>query len=172
MKIGVVSDTHLPRFGRELPRALRDGLRDERVEQILHLGDMTDPMVPGLFERIAPFDGVAGNNDGRELEQRFGRRRIVEAGGKRFGLVHGDQGLARTTPERARNSFDSGDVDAILFGHSHMPLLERSPDGRLLLNPGSPTDKRAQRRYSWALIEITSDGRIDAEIRYFDDRST
>ncbi|MFL5678985.1 MAG: metallophosphoesterase family protein [Chloroflexota bacterium] len=172
MRIGVVSDTHLPRFGRELPRALRDGLRDEAVELILHLGDMTDPMVPGLFERIASFDGVAGNNDGRELEERFGRRKIVEAGGKRFGLVHGDQGLARTTPERARSSYNSGDVDAVLFGHSHMPLLERLPDGRLLLNPGSPTDKRAQPRYSWAIIQITSDGRIDAEIRYFDDRST
>ena len=70
MRIGLVSDTHLPRFGRVLPRALRLGLRAERVDLILHLGDHTAPWVADLFEPIAPFDAVAGNNDGPELVER------------------------------------------------------------------------------------------------------
>jgi hypothetical protein len=61
--VGLVSDTHLPRFGRALPRALDAGLRAAGVARILHLGDMTDPIAIDLFEAIAPFDAVAGNND-------------------------------------------------------------------------------------------------------------
>ena len=43
MKVGVVADTHLPRFGLRLPAALRDGLRREGVGLIVHLGDFTGP---------------------------------------------------------------------------------------------------------------------------------
>jgi uncharacterized protein len=171
--VGVVSDTHLPRFGRELPAAVVEGLTSARVELILHLGDMTDPLVPPLFEAIAPFDAVAGNNDGDELVARFGRRKIVEVGGIRFGLVHGDQGFGRTTPERAAGSFKRDEADVVLFGHSHIPLVQRLPDGRWLLNPGSPTDKRSQPRYSFAVIWIDpATHEIRPEIRAFDDRAT
>ena len=63
-RVGVVSDTHFPRFGRALPRALERGLRRAGVTRILHLGDLTDLLAVPLFEAIAPFDAVAGNNDG------------------------------------------------------------------------------------------------------------
>ena len=61
-------------------------------------------------------------------------------------------------------------IAAVLFGHSHAPLVDWVPDGPLLVNPGSPTDKRAQPRYSWALVEVDG-GVVRAELRYFDDRS-
>jgi uncharacterized protein len=57
-RIGVVSDTHFPRFGRALPRALERGLRRAGIERILHLGDLTDLIAVPLFEAIAPFDAV------------------------------------------------------------------------------------------------------------------
>ena len=163
-------DTHLPRFGHALPAALRDGFRDAGVAHILHLGDHVGPEVPALFEAIAPYDAVAGNNDGPELVQRFGRRRVVELDGVRIGLTHGDQGLAPTTREKAMATFSAHEVAVVLFGHSHAPHLEWLADGRLLLNPGSPTDKRLQPRYSWALLSIDG-GAVTAEHRFFDDRS-
>lgn len=171
--IGVLSDTHLPKFGRALPVALVEGLRQANVELILHLGDMTEPFVPSLFESIASFDAVAGNNDVDELVARFGRRKVVEAAGVRFGLVHGDEGLGRTSAERAAGSFGPNDVNVVLFGHSHIPMVERLRDGRWLVNPGSPTDKRAQPRYSFALIRVAADtGELRPELRFFDDRTT
>ena len=171
VRIAAVSDTHLPRFGRVLPRALVDGVRAARVDLIVHLGDFTEPFVPALFEALAPFDAVAGNNDGPELVARFGRSKVLELDGARAGLTHGDLGLAgRTSAERARTTFTGDGVGLVLFGHSHAPLVERAPGGPLLVNPGSPTDKRAQPRYSWALVEITA-GEVRAELRFFDDRS-
>jgi len=165
-----VSDTHLPRFGVALPAALRDGLVSAGVERVLHLGDHVGAEVPALFESIAPYDAVAGNNDGEALVARFGRRRVVGVDGVRIGMTHGDLGDGDTTPQRALRTFGPDEVEVVLFGHSHAPHLEWLADGRLLLNPGSPTDKRRQPRYSWALLEVDG-GTVTAELRYFDDRS-
>ena len=172
VRIAAVSDTHLPKFGRSLPRALTEGIGAARVDLIVHLGDFTDPFVPALFEALGPFDAVAGNNDGPELVGRFGRRKVLELDGVRLGLTHGDLGIGSwTTAERSRAAFAAEDVAAVLFGHSHAPLVHSGRDGPLLVNPGSPTDKRVQPRYSWALLEIDG-GTVRAELRFFDDRSS
>ena len=170
VRIAIVSDTHLPRFGGALPRALVEAMRRERIQLTIHCGDFTSPDVPALFEALGPFHGVAGNNDGPELVARLGRRKVVEVEGARLGLVHGDEGPGRTTPERAARAFQPDEVDAVLFGHSHIPLVQRLADGRWLVNPGSPTDKRQQPRYSWALLTIEA-GKIRPKLCFFDDRS-
>ena len=167
MRIAVVGDTHLPRFGRSLPPALASGLRTAGVELILHVGDFTGAEVPALFEAIAPLEAVAGNNDPPELVARFRQRKIVRVRGARLGLVHGD-GRSGTTVDRSTAAFAGDAVDAICFGHSHQPLCERR-DSIWLLNPGSPTDKRRQPRYSYAIVDIAR-GRIAPRLVFFDDR--
>lgn len=150
MRIGLVADTHMTARAAGLPRALVEGLRG--VDLILHAGDWVSPESVELLERIAPVDGVAGNNDGEALVRRFGRRKIVGCGGCRIGIVHGD-GMRGTTERRARDAFRDEPVDLILFGHSHNPLLERE-GGIWLVNPGSPTDKRRQPAYSYAILTV------------------
>lgn len=169
MRIGVVSDTHLPRFGRSLPEALTRGLLDASVERLIHCGDWIEPFVVDLLDEIAPVDGVAGNNDPPELAARFGYAPVIEVDGARIGITHGHIGPTHiSTPERARLTFArQPDLAAICFGHSHIPSVTRTADGTLLVNPGSPTDKRRQASYSWALLTI-EDGRVDAELRFFE----
>ncbi len=159
--VGVVSDTHFPRFGRALPRALERGLRRAGVTLILHLGDMTDLLAVPLFEAIAPFDAVAGNNDGAAIRERFGRRKIVRVEDVSIGMVHGD-GRRGTTKSRALEAFaEDAEADVILFGHSHRPLVARE-SGVLIANPGSPTDKRMNPLYSYAILTIDGkSARID-----------
>jgi len=165
--IGIVSDTHLPRFGTALPRALVDGLRAANVSRILHCGDFTEPIAADLFAAIAPFDAVAGNNDGEELWTRFGRKKIVEVDGVAIGMIHGDG--SRPAPAQAYAAFANERVDVICFGHSHVPLIERR-NGILVINPGSPTDKRRMPRYSYALLRIAN-GEVEAELHSYDDRT-
>lgn len=153
MIVGVVSDTHLPRFGRELPPALVRGLRRAKVDVIAHCGDLTEPLAIDLLQEIAPVIAVAGNNDGKELQRRLGERAIVEAEEARIGIVHGHDGRGRSTPEKALAAFDGDRVDAILFGHSHIPYRVRR-DGVLLFNPGSPTDKRMNPAYSYGIVRV------------------
>jgi uncharacterized protein len=160
VRVALVSDTHLPRFGRSLPRALLDGFEAAAIDRIVHAGDWTDPLAVALLEAVAPVEGVAGNNDGPALHERFGTLRVLELGGVRVGVTHGHLGPGATTPERARRAFDGEpDLGAIVFGHSHIPLIERLAGGTWLVNPGSPTDRRRQPTCSWALMTI-EDGSI------------
>lgn len=167
MNIGIVSDTHMPRTSVALPVALRRGLRSQRVGLILHLGDFTRPVVAGLFEDLAPFDAVAGNNDGEEIVRRFGRRKILDVEGLRIGMTHGD-GAHKSTLQRALDAFHGERLDVILFGHSHVPYCARHGDV-WLLNPGSPTDKRRAPTYSWGLLQIR-DGRATPTLHHFADK--
>jgi putative phosphoesterase len=166
--LGVVSDTHLPRFGRALPRALIAGLRDAKVDRILHCGDMTDVLAVDLLGAIAPVEAVAGNNDGPEIRARFGRQKILQIDGVRIGLVHGDRG-AHAAPRNAFEAFHTSEVDVICFGHSHRPLRE-DRGAVLLLNPGSPTDKRINPEYSYAVLRVDGGRIIESRLHYFADR--
>jgi putative phosphoesterase len=164
VKIAVVSDTHLPRFDARLAAALRR-VADERPELILHCGDFTTMGAIAPFERIAPVEAVAGNNDGAEIVRRYGRRKIVDAGGARIGMVHGDVGRGSTLA-RARAAFEAETLAAIVFGHSHVPYLERH-DGVWLVNPGSVTDKRRQPRFSFAVLETDAERVLTARLVFF-----
>ena len=152
-RVALIGDTHLPRFGRVLPVPLTRALA--HADQILHAGDITDAFVLEALANLAPTDAVAGNNDPPELVARLGTARVVETDGVRIGLTHGHAGRGRTTPERAWNTFAGADppVDAIGFGHSHQPMVERR-DEVWMLNPGSPTDRRRQPAFSFLWLEV------------------
>ncbi|AJY76699.1 metallophosphoesterase family protein [Paenibacillus beijingensis] len=163
MKVGIVSDTHMPRKSKELPKSLMKGFRD--VELIIHCGDWTTGEVVKALESIAPVEGVTGNGDSKEIEERFGWSKIIRAGGLAIGIVHGHLGIGASTPQRAWNTFRGQAVDLIVFGHSHIPFKE-SREGVMLLNPGSPTDKRRQRLFSYGILEV-GDGVWDVNHLFF-----
>jgi hypothetical protein len=160
----VISDTHLPRFAARLP-VLLARVAAERPRLILHCGDLTTLAATAAFESIAPVEAVAGN-DGGEIVARYGRRKIVSAADFRIGMIHGD-GSRGTTLGRARAAFKDDAVDAIVFGHSHIPYLERH-DGVWAINPGSGTDKRHEPRYSFAVIATGANGELAPRLVFFD----
>ncbi|RXT08195.1 metallophosphoesterase family protein [Ammoniphilus sp. CFH 90114] len=165
MRIGIISDTHMPSRAKGIPQELVKGLKG--VDLILHAGDWTKPEVVHAFESLAPIDGVAGNNDGEEIIRRFGRKKIITLAGYRIGMIHGD-GVRKKTEERAWEAFADETVDVIVFGHSHVPFL-RKHQGVLVFNPGSPTDKRRQPRYSYGVLTLANS--IKAEHYYYDDKT-
>ncbi|HET7580356.1 MAG TPA: metallophosphoesterase family protein [Bacillales bacterium] len=165
MKIGIVSDTHMPGHAKALPQALKEGL--DSVDLILHAGDWQTLEVYEQFREMAPVEGVSGNVDGQEIISRFGQRKLLELEGIRIGVVHGHLGKGRTTPERARNAFEGKNTDLIIFGHSHIPFDEEM-DGIRLFNPGSPTDKRRQPRFSYGLLELNRG--ISLQHMYYEDK--
>ncbi|MFC4769289.1 metallophosphoesterase family protein [Effusibacillus consociatus] len=153
--IGVLSDTHLPKKGTDLPEIVLERLKG--VDAIIHAGDLTAPFVMETLEQLAPVTAVAGNVDPPELASLLGWQKRIEIEGYRIGITHGHLGKGKSTPERAWNAFKGGrqpvPVDLIIFGHSHIPH-EEWRDGVLLLNPGSPTDKRRQPHFSFCLLHI------------------
>jgi uncharacterized protein len=143
--LAVVSDTHLPRGARRLPDACVERMRS--ADLILHAGDLMTLAVLEEIEAIGPpVMAVHGNVDEPALLTRLPAARMVDADGARIAMVH-DAGAAAGRLERMRRRFPG--ADAVVFGHSHIPLHESDFDaGFQIFNPGSPTDKRRQPRYT------------------------
>ena len=137
MRLAIISDTHLPRGGRVLPPACVEHLR--AADLILHAGDFMEPSVLEDLQALGPtVCAVRGNVDSAELQARLPLTRVVAAEGVKIAMVH-DAGPSDRRLDRLRRRFP--DADAVVFGHSHIPLLERDA-GFTIFNPGSPTERR------------------------------
>ncbi|MCM3612050.1 metallophosphoesterase [Planococcus sp. MERTA32b] len=155
-KVLILSDTHIPARAKKLPRILLDAC--EEADLILHAGDWQTLDV--FFELSAYTEtiGVAGNVDPWEIVDRFGKKKIVTVENLKIGIVHGD-GISKTTEQRAVEAFAEDEVDLIIFGHSHIPIMKEI-NGVVLFNPGSPTDKRRQPQYSFGILETGEEWKL------------
>jgi putative phosphoesterase len=159
--VAVISDTHLPRRGRaELPRACVEALA--RADLIVHAGDLTSLATLAMLRSIGPpLVAVHGNVDDADVRAALPGTARVEVAGLRLAVVH-DGGPEAGRLGRLRRRFP--DAGGVIFGHSHVPLHERAADGFLILNPGSPTDRRRQPRHTMAEI-VVERGR-EPEVRF------
>lgn len=149
LMVGVIADTHVPDRVDGLHPDLEDILRSEKVDAILHAGDISSPAVLKQLEQIAPVYAVRGNRDWA-FRNTLPWSRMLNMGGLRILLTHGQGGLGDYLldkiwylvdgyrPERYLKLLERRlrDEQVVIFGHTHRSLvLER--DGRLFLNPGS-----------------------------------
>jgi uncharacterized protein len=162
MKIGVLSDTHVPTIMRALPPAIFDVFKG--VDLILHAGDLVELSVLEELKTIAPVDAVAGNMDDSETHLNLPYKKTLKIGRFTVGLIHGKFKID-VQKEMIRKEFDA--VDVIVYGHSHTPFWGMI-DGVYFLNPGSPTDTRYAPYNSVALLEITDE--LKASIIRIDNR--
>ena len=153
MVVAVIADTHLPRGARRIPDPCLERMRE--ADLILHAGDFTAPTVLQDLERLGPVAAVHGNVDAEELRRALPEARMIAADGARIAIVH-DAGPAKGRLERMRLRFP--DADAVVFGHSHIPLHEQR-DGFQIFNPGSPTDRRRQPRHTMGIATVDG-GRV------------
>ena len=164
MKIAVLSDTHMPKRAKLLPDTVINEIKD--TDMIIHAGDWTSLEVYEELKRIAPVIGVYGNVDPPEVQEFFEVRKIVEVGKIKIGIIHGHLGKKKTTPERALEAFQHEKMDIITFGHSHIPYLQTHGE-TILFNPGSPTDKRFQPKFSYGIITINEGEPIEVKHVFF-----
>jgi putative phosphoesterase len=149
-KLAIVADTHLPRGARRIPDACLEQLA--AADLILHAGDFVATAVLDELEALGPpVAAVHGNVDEAGLVRRLPTEQVIEVGPAHVALVH-DAGPARGRLARVRRRFP--DADAVVFGHSHMPLHERE-DGFQIFNPGSPTERRRAPRHTMGLATVT-----------------
>ncbi len=159
MLVGLIADTHMTGGRRKLPAACSERLAE--CELIVHAGDVMTEEALAEIEAIGPpVEAVLGNVDAFELRGRLPPERVIELpGGVRLGVVH-DAGASTGRARRLRLRFPG--ANAVVFGHSHLPLHER--DGEFqIFNPGSPTERRRAPRHSMGLARIEQ-GAIEFEL--------
>jgi putative phosphoesterase len=148
MKIALLSDTHGLLRPDVFPHL-------KGVDRILHAGDVGPVGILIELEAIAPVTAVWGNTDGfavRELLPEVARLKIE---GHNIVITHGHQ-FGYPTPELLAEDYPEAEL--ILFGHTHIPIIERieDQDGHeiLAVNPGSCGARRSDLMPTLCLAEI------------------
>lgn len=159
MKIGVISDTHMPARASKLPEKLTDVLKG--CDLIIHAGDLTEPSVLEGLKKLSRVEAVLGNMDSHKLSAVLDNKKTLKVEGKKICLMHG-YGRPDNLIDTLKKEFSKEKPDIIIFGHSHSPLNE-CIDGTLFFNPGSATDTVFAPYRSYGIIEILH-GKIEASI--------
>ena len=130
------------------------------ADLVLHGGDFVSSAFLEKLRAIGPpVEGVHGNMDEPGLKASLPKQRVVEVGEVRIGMVH-DAGPRAGREARLAARFE--DCEAVVYGHTHVPQMERFQH-LWILNPGSPTERRSAPAHSMLMLTIRK-GRITPEL--------
>ncbi len=163
MRIAILADTHFKKNSGQLERL---AVRLSQTDLVIHAGDYCSYWVVDYLRTNYNFIGVWGNVDDKAIKDSLPEKEILSVDSYRIGIIHG-HGKQKTTIERAVHAFIHDSVDAIIFGHSHQPLIA-SKNKIIMLNPGSLTQKRHERWFSYILLTVNA-GNISTELIFFDE---
>ena len=146
MRIGLISDTHIPEAMPELPAQVGDAFSG--VDLILHAGDLHCLAVLDELERIAPVLAARGNGDdgggGRPVlvgDARLKDAHLLTCHGLTLGLAHDvpdPQEYPQWPVERSAMRYFGRKTDFIICGHTHVESVRRH-GAVWVVNPGSAT---------------------------------
>ena len=155
MKLLVFSDSH------RCMQYMENAILDENPDAVLHLGDhdADAQRLSSTFPRL-PIASVQGNCD---FYSPLGKEQIIaEWGGVRMMLTHGHKYQVKSGLLRLSYAAQEAGVQAVLFGHTHIPYCENH-NGIWLFNPGSCGSSRP----SYGVITIAN-GSADFQLKRAD----
>jgi putative phosphoesterase len=129
MRIGVLSDTHI-HMAEEIPAEVITAF--SRVDLIVHAGDFVGSEVLDGLKQLGEVKAVHGNVDSMKLRSLLPEKEIFMVGSKKIGITHG-WGSPAGIENRVKDLL--GDVDIIIYGHSHRAKIEQIGEV-LFFNPG------------------------------------
>jgi putative phosphoesterase len=172
----VIADTHIPDRVSNLHPGVISALQEQKVDIILHAGDICMPSVVAQLSRMAPVVAVAGNRD-LFYRPTLPPARMMNLGGIPLVLMHGHGTWRRYLMEKL-NHFLMGyrleqffpailhvpaPTRVVIFGHSHIP--ENRLHGDLLLfNPGSAGFPVPGGPPTMGMLHIYEDGSVEGKI--------
>ncbi len=155
MRILIVSDTH--RHEENLEIVLQ---REKNLDMLIHLGDSegSEDYIRTIAE--CPCYIVKGNNDyfsdlNRDIKMTIGKYRVL--------LTHGHHYYVSLGTETIISEGRAQDMDIVMFGHTHRPLVDIRED-ITVLNPGSLSYPRQEGRIP-TYIMMTIDDKEEAQDR-------
>jgi putative phosphoesterase len=151
--IAVIADTHMPKGARRLPERCVELVAT--AEAVIHAGDFFAASALEEVRALCPVvHAVHGNVDEQDLRRSLPAELEIELAGWTVAVTH-DAGPAQGRLARLRLRFPG--ADAVIFGHSHLPLREQE-GGFQIFNPGSPTERRRAPRTSMGLLDLGPGG--------------
>jgi putative phosphoesterase len=136
MRVGLLSDTHLPNRRPALWDAVSAVFGD--VDLILHAGDIVAPGVLDWLEQFAPVKAARGNNDMEWTDPRMVDVQWLDLEGWRLAMVHDTEPEDRPLDVIIERELGGEKPDILFTGHTHFERIEHR-DGVVQINSGSPT---------------------------------
>jgi len=133
--VGLLSDTHIPVRARSIPKKVFEVF--EKVDFIVHAGDLVEMSVIDELEQLAPVLAVYGNMDGPEIRGKLPKLSSVKAFDWKVGVIHDPGalfGMRKMREIAKQNSFS-----VLVYGHTHNSSIKWEGN-TLFINPGSPTN--------------------------------
>lgn len=146
-RIGVLSDTHLAQVSNDLVDIYENYL--SKTDIILHAGDYASEDIVEFLDR-GNFHGVFGNMDPIGVKESLPRKRIIQLGNYRLGLIHG-WGPYSILEDSVLTEFTN--VDVIIYGHSHRSA-NHIKGGVLLFNPGTAIGYHKNGPHTIGILEV------------------
>jgi uncharacterized protein len=167
MRIGLLSDTHIPEAAKQLPMAeLRQAFAG--VDLIMHGGDIYYRSVLEDLAQIAPVIAAQGDDDygSTLMDDRVKDKHVLDIQGHRIWLIHERPKYFSPPPPLYRRAYELKNMEipeVVVFGHQHKTVVE-SYEGMLLVSPGSPTFLHYKTGLGTVGILNINDGKIDVSI--------
>lgn len=157
-KILVVSDTH--GYTGNLEKVMRN---NRNVDLMIHLGDVCNDENDILARAHYPVKFVRGNND---WSYSLPDKAIMQMDGHKIFATHGHNYNVYYGIERLILAGLEQDCDIIMFGHTHVPVIQEGDD-YTVINPGSLTyPRQSGHQPSYILMTIQDSGEVEYELRY------
>ncbi len=165
--IGLISDTHIPSRGPQIPQVIIDDFKENQIDYLFHLGDYekfkTYQSLIDTFgkDRVV---GILGNMDDYKLRKSLPEILEFELFGHKIFMAHGTGG-PNIIIKRLNKLYKLEPYDIIIFGHVHRPYNEVWRDDKLYINPGTPTDKKFTDINSYGYLRISKE-KMEPKIVY------
>jgi len=133
--VGLISDTHIPARAKNIPQKVFEVF--EKVDFIIHAGDLINLSVIDKLEQLAPVLAVYGNMDRPKVRGVLPKMNTVKIFDWKIGVIHDPGalfGMRKMRDIAIQNSFN-----VLVYGHTHNPSIKWS-ENILFINPGSPTN--------------------------------
>jgi putative phosphoesterase len=177
MRIGLISDTHIPQAASKLPEVVFKVFTS--VDLILHAGDIYNKSVLDDLEDLAPVLAAEGDDDYPDTirDKRVKEKHVLQVEGKTIWLIH-ENPFSSFTMISQPQSWENYTMqkwskitkpDVIVFGHEHRTHTE-TVDDILMISPGSPTFLHYKKGLGTLGILDISPDKIDYQIINLSDK--
>ncbi len=157
MKLLVISDTH---GSLDHAAGVIAAIKD-KISAIIHLGDhdRDAQKIQDWYPKI-PVHCVAGNCD---FGSQSPKEQVLTFVHKKIWITHGHNHHVKWGYDTISYAGSEKGVDAVLFGHTHTPLLIQI-GSMILMNPGSISNPRGTPNPTYGMIDINDQGNMGFSI--------
>jgi putative phosphoesterase len=163
-KIAILGDTHITYF-KNLPKQML--IEIKKADWVIHVGDYVNiDVLNGLIKlKGEKFKGVYGNADPSYIREKVPSKEIFGVLDKRIGITHPARGGSSEFTEKiVLDEFKGDEVDIIIFGHTHEPIISNKKK-LILINPGKGYLEESYFGHPTTIVILEIDKTIQAFIK-------